>query len=131
MQAYIPFNLPVAALPGHPRSPQGHDGRDIKNRCSAESQPISDHPLRCSGCFAFSRPSVVNTPWFRPGTGGDLPAVLTSETVHSWLTRWYLCLEWVFGKTNKNAGRNSTFCREQKRAVLPKNSRKSGPKSRG
>ena len=44
---------------------------------------------RCSGCFAFSRPSVVNTPWFRPGTGGGLPAVLTSETSHSWLTRWY------------------------------------------
>ena len=53
MQAYIPFNLPVAALPGHPRSPQGHDGRDIKNRCSAESQPISDHPLRWQRVLCF------------------------------------------------------------------------------
>ena len=61
---------------------------------------------RCtgSGCFAFSRPSVVNTPWFRLGTGGGLPAVLTSETSHSRLTRWHLCLECVFGKTTKNVG---------------------------
>ena len=38
-----------------------HDGYDIKNRCSAESQQINDHPLRCSGCFFFSRPSIANT----------------------------------------------------------------------
>jgi len=60
-----------------------------------------------------------------------LPAVLTSEMPHSGLTHRHLCLEWVFGKTNKNAGRNSTFCREQKRAAFPKNSRKSGSKRRG
>ena len=59
-----------------------------------------------------------------------MPAALTSETSHSRLTRWHLCLECVCGRTNKNAGRNSTLCREQKRAAFPKNSRKSGPKSR-
>ena len=53
----------------HPRSPQGHDGRNIKNRCSAESQQINEHPLPGSGCFAFSRPSIANTPWFRPEVG--------------------------------------------------------------
>ena len=71
-----------------------------------------------------------NTPWFRPGVGWGLPAVLTSETSHSWLTRWHLCLECAFGNTNKNASQNSTLCREQKRAAFPKNPRKSGPKSR-
>ena len=88
---------------------------------------------RCagSGCFAFSRPSIANTPCFRPGVGWSLPAVLTSETSHSWLTRWHLCLECVFDITNKNAGRNSTLCRGQKRAAFPKNSRKSGSKRRG
>ena len=34
---------------------------DIKNRCSAEIQQINDHPQRCCGCFAFSRPSIANT----------------------------------------------------------------------
>ena len=46
-------DLPVAALPGHPRSPQGHDGCDIKNRCSAESQQINDHPLRWQRVLCF------------------------------------------------------------------------------
>ena len=49
-----------------------------------------------------------------------MPAVLTSETSHNWLTRWHLCLECAFGRTNKNAGRNSTLCRGQKRATFPK-----------
>ena len=39
---------------------------------SAEIQQINDHPLRCSGCFAFSRPSIANTPCFRPGVGYGL-----------------------------------------------------------
>ena len=46
-------------------------------------------------------------------------------------SRWHLCLECVFGKTNKNASQNSTLCRGQKRAAFPKNSRKSGSKSLG
>ena len=92
--------------------------------------PTSPFP-NCSGCFAFSRPSIANTLWFRPGAGGGLPAVLTSETSHSWLTRWHLCLECAFGNTNKNASQNSTLYREQKRAAFPKNSRKSGSKCLG
>ena len=65
------------------------------------------------------------------GMGWGLPAVLTSETSHSWLTRWHLCLECTFGRTNKNASQNPTFCREQKRAAFPKNPRKSGSKCLG
>jgi hypothetical protein len=60
-----------------------------------------------------------------------LPAALTSEMPHSRLTRWHLCLEWVFGITNKNAGRNSTLCRGQKRATFPKSPQKNGSKSLG
>ena len=43
----------VTALPRYPRSPQRHDGRDIKNRCSAESQQINDLPLRWQRVLCF------------------------------------------------------------------------------
>ena len=45
-------------------------------------------------------------------------------------TQWHIHSECLSSNTNKNAGRNSTFCREQKRAAFPKKLRKSGPKSR-
>ena len=50
---------------------------------------------------------------------------------HSWLTRWYLCLEFAFGKTNKNVSQNSTLCRGQKRAAFPKSPQESGSKALG
>ena len=31
-----------------------------------------DYLTAGSGCFAFSRPSIANTPWFRPGVGWRL-----------------------------------------------------------
>ena len=46
-------------------------------------------------------------------------------------TQWHIHSECLSSNTNKKACSNSTFCREQKRAAFPKNSRKSGSKRRG
>ena len=46
-------------------------------------------------------------------------------------TQWHIHSECLSSNTNKKACSNSTFCREQKRAAFPKNSRKSGSKSLG
>ena len=46
-------------------------------------------------------------------------------------TQWHIHLECLSSNTNKKACSNSTFCRERKRAALPKNPRKSGSKSLG
>ena len=46
-------------------------------------------------------------------------------------TQWHIHSECLSSNTNKKACSNSTFCREQKRAALPKNPRKIGSKSRG
>ena len=35
------------------REAHKHDGRDIKNRCSAESQQINDHPLNWQRVLCF------------------------------------------------------------------------------
>ena len=123
--------ISLAALPGHPRSPQGHDGRDIKNRCSAESQQINDHPPHWQRVLCFLASQHRQYAVFSSWSGMGLPAVLTSETSHSRLTRWHLCLEFAFGNTNKKACSNSTFFRERKRAAFPKSPQKSGSKSLG
>ena len=46
-------------------------------------------------------------------------------------TQWHIHSECLSSNTNKKACSNSTFCREQKRAAFPKNSRKSGSKRLG
>ena len=46
-------------------------------------------------------------------------------------TQWHIHSECLSSNTNKKTCSNSTFCREQKRAAFPKNSRKSGSKSLG
>ena len=93
--------------------------RLMTSRCTAAGGLLSHAPAS-----PIRRVFVLEWDW-------SLPAVLTSETSHSRLTRWHLCLECVFGKTNKNVSQNSTLCREQKRVALPKNSRKSGSKCLG
>ena len=46
-------------------------------------------------------------------------------------TQWHIHSECLSSNTNKKACSNSTFCREQKRAAFPKNSRKSSSKRLG
>ena len=45
-------DIPFTPLSGRTGSTQGYDGRNIKNRRSAESQQINDLPLHRSGRFA-------------------------------------------------------------------------------
>ena len=63
--------------------------------------------------------------------GGLISNYFFQPSVDAKLRESYLCSECVFGNTGKKACSNSTFCRGQKRAAFPKNSRKNGSKCRG
>ena len=69
---------------------------ELKHRAKLQewAARINDHPLRWQRVFCFlasqHRQYAALVSW--SGRGG-LPAVLTSETPHSRLTRWHLCLK--------------------------------------